>query len=83
MHCIGVIKNKEEKLRTKSAGCLVVCCLVNLTKNGCLREEVLCNPEIQRCLSLYSKRILFLSLYQFSFDKWKKQTSKTQLLVVF
>jgi hypothetical protein len=29
------------------------------------------------------KETLFLSIYQFSFDKWKKETSENLLLVVF
>jgi hypothetical protein len=82
MHCVRVIKRKGT-LITESAGCVVVCCSGNATKMAVhVNKCSVAHKYSVACLYIV-KEFYFFSLYQFSFDKLEKPTSKTLLLVVF
>jgi hypothetical protein len=63
MHCVGLIKEEEEEgWRTESVGCLVVCCLVNLTKMAdCVKKCSVAHKYSASCLYTVKEFYFFLS----------------------
>jgi hypothetical protein len=61
----GRLKKKEEEeetLRAESAGCVVVCCLVNLTKMAaCVKECSVAHKYSAACLYTVKEFYFFLS----------------------